>query len=376
MIQKTKVCHVISGYFRTDARVFQRQCKSLVIAGFDVCLLTNDGEPSETIDGIKIYVSERFWASRFKVFLFAKKQFISKALEIDADIYQLHSPELLSLGLSLIKFGKQVVYDAHEDLPRHVLEKEWLPTIFRKPLSWLVEIYMNKALAKYDALISPHSHVVEYLKKINKNVLLVANFPIVNQIEAFSKGDYLKREKIMCYTGTVYSYSNQEAVLDAMNEISDIRYEIAGFVDPDHLKALETHRIFDRVAFLGRIPWVEMQSFYKKTIIGLVIYDYELNLGYKLGSYGTNKIFEYMEACLPFICTDYDLWKEIVEKYDCGICVEPGNTKQIQSAIGFLLNNPERAYEMGQNGRKAVLEEFNWTTQEKVYVDLFKSIEV
>jgi glycosyltransferase involved in cell wall biosynthesis len=372
MIKKVKVCHVISGYFRTDARVFQRQCKSLVAAGFEVCLLTNDGEPSETIDGIKVFEAGRFWSSRLKVLLFAKKQFLRKALEIDADIYQMHSPELLSLGLTLQKKGKRVVYDAHEDLPRHLLEKEWLPKILRKPLSWIVERYMNKVMAKYDALISPHSHVVEYLKVLNDNTRLVANFPIVNHIEDFSKEDYLKREKIMCYTGTVYGYSNQEAVLDAMIGIPGIHYKIAGYVDPDHLRALEMHRVFNRVKFHGRIPWVEMQSFYEKAIMGLVIYDYKLNLGYKLGSYGTNKIFEYMEACLPYICTDYILWKEIVEKHDCGICVEPGNTAQIQSAIEYLLNNPDRAYEMGQNGRRAVQEEFNWQSQELVYIQLFK----
>jgi hypothetical protein len=50
-----KVCHIISGYFRIEARVFQRQCKSLKNNGFEVSVLTNDGEPEEVIDGIPFY---------------------------------------------------------------------------------------------------------------------------------------------------------------------------------------------------------------------------------------------------------------------------------------------------------------------------------
>lgn len=368
----TKICHVISGYFRNDARVFQRQCKSLHKAGFEICLLTNDGESEEILDGIKIFTCKTFWKNRFKVLLFARHQFYQKSIEIDADIYQMHSPELITLGLALKKLGKTVMYDAHEDLPRHILEKEWIPAFMRKTISRLVEGFMNKSLAKYDEIISPHTHVVKYLKGINKNVTLITNYPIISNSREFSVENYLGRDKIICYTGTVYEYSNQEAILDAMLYIPDIKYEIAGYIGEQHLQRLSVHKVFDRVKFRGRIPWSQMRNFYDRTIIGLVIYDYKYNLGYKLGSHATNKIFEYMEAGIPFISTDYILWKEITDKHDCGICVEPGNITQIKDAITFLLNNPKKAFEMGQNGRRAVIEEYNWSTQERVYVEIFK----
>lgn len=367
-----KVCHVISGYFRNDARVFQRQCKSLHQSGFEVCLLTNDGELEETLDGIKIHSCKLFWRSRLKVLLFSNYQFYRSAVNIDADVYQLHSPELIPLGLKLKKLGKIVIYDAHEDLPRHILEKEWIPVFMRKTISKIVEEYMNRALSKYHEIISPHSHVVNSLKSINDNVTLITNFPIVNNLVQVSQEDYLKRDKIMCYTGTVYEYSNQDVILDAMINIPDIKYEIAGYIGNSQLERLSIYSVFNRVKFLGRIPWPEMINFYNKTIIGLVIYDYKLNLGYKLGSYGTNKLFEYMEAGLPFICTDYDLWKEIVDKYDCGICVQPRNVKQIRDAINFLMTNPERACQMGQNGKEAVVKEYNWKSQEKKYIPIFE----
>ena len=366
-----KVCHVISGYFRNDARIFQRQCKSLQTAGFEVCLLTNDGKSEETLDGINIYSCKGFWKSRLKVLLFAKQQFYSKAVEVNADIYQIHSPELISLGIALKRLGKIVIYDAHEDLPRHILEKEWIPAFMRKITSMVIEVFMNKSLAKYHEIISPHSHVVKQLRTINNNVSLITNFPIINSTVNVNLGDYLKRENIMCYTGTVYEYSNQEFILNAIVNIPGIRYEIAGYIGDAHFKSLSLHRVFNRVKFWGRIPWSQMRNFYDKSIIGLVIYDYKLNLGYKLGSFGTNKLFEYMEAGLPFICTDYDLWKDVIDKHNCGIYVQPNNSKQIENAINYLINNKEIAYNMGQNGKRAVIQEYNWQSEEKKYISIY-----
>ena len=90
---------------------------------------------------------------------------------------------------------------------------------------------------------------------------------------------------------------------------------------------------------------------------------------------GNNKIFEYMEAGLPVICTDFEMWKNnIIDKYNCGICVEPGNQEQLKDAITVLVSDHEKAYQMGLNGRNAVLNEFNWVTQEKILLEIYHSI--
>jgi glycosyltransferase involved in cell wall biosynthesis len=368
-----KVCHIISGYYRIDARVFQRQCKSLLKYGFEVSVLTNDGEPEEIIEGIKFYSCELTYNTRIKTMLNATKQFIKKAQEIDADVYQLHSPELFNLGLKLKKLGKIVIYDAHEDLPRHIQEKEWLPKYFRKPVSYFVEMYMDFVLKRYDYIITPHSHVVESLKHKIKNIELIANFPLVKQLNNFSFEEYLKRDNIICYTGTVYPYSNQELLVSVLKSFDNLKYDIAGFIDNNLLINLKNNDINNKINFHGRIIWDELPKFYQNATIGYVLYDYKLNLGYKLGSYGTNKIFEYMEEGLPFICTDYLLWKKICDIYKCGLYVEPGNKEQLYNAVNFLINNKFEAFEMGQNGKKAVKDVFNWTTEESKYIKIFKS---
>lgn len=369
-----RVCHIISGYFRDDARVFYRQCMSLKNHGFDVCILTNDGTPNDVQNGIQIVSCTQSPVPRWKTLLFATRYFYKYALEIDADVYQLHSPELLPLGNKLKKMGKKVVYDAHEDMPAHILEKEWLPTWSRKFLSWCFRRYMNYVFKELDQVITPHTHVVKNLVSHFGKGVLIANFPVVKGEYIPTQLDYLSRANIFCYSGTVYKYSNQQMIANAMISAPDAHYHIAGYIDKDQEQALVQAEARDRIKIFGRLNKFDLANFYRNAVAGVAIYDYKLNLGDRLGSYGTNKIFEYMEAGLPIICTDYELWKDIINRYNCGICIKPGDTASLVQAMIKIMTDKSLAFEMGRNGRRAVENEFNWSSEEKKYCQLFQKL--
>ena len=86
------------------------------------------------------------------------------------------------------------------------------------------------------------------------------------------------------------------------------------------------------------------------------------------------KIFEYMSAGLAVICSDFPKWKEIVEENNCGICVDPNNTEQISGAIDELLENPKRIVELGNNGRMAAINKYNWQIEEKKLLDFVNQL--
>ena len=77
-----------------------------------------------------------------------------KAIEIDADIYHFHDPELLPVGLKLKKQGKKVIYDTHEDVPRQILSKYYIPSFVRPIIAKTFESYENRIAAKMDAVIA------------------------------------------------------------------------------------------------------------------------------------------------------------------------------------------------------------------------------
>jgi glycosyltransferase involved in cell wall biosynthesis len=54
--------------------------------------------------------------------------------------------------------------------------------------------------------------------------------------------------------------------------------------------------------------------------------------------------------------------KLFVEKGNCAVYFEPGNSVALAQAIGVLLDNPDQAAKMGENGRRFVNECFNRET--------------
>ena len=68
---------------------------------------------------------------------------------MDADIYHLHDPELMSLGLKLKRQGKRVVFDSHEDVPMQILIKEYLPKWSRGIVKRIYEWMERPRLRRY-----------------------------------------------------------------------------------------------------------------------------------------------------------------------------------------------------------------------------------
>jgi glycosyltransferase involved in cell wall biosynthesis len=78
-----------------------------------------------------------------------------------------------------------------------------------------------------------------------------------------------------------------------------------------------------------------------------------------------------MSAGLPVIASDFPLWRGIIVENDCGICVNPLDPKSIAEAIDYLVENPGRAREMGENGRRLVQCKYNWPTEAKKLTSLY-----
>ena len=81
-----------------------------------------------------------------------------------------------------------------------------------------------------------------------------------------------------------------------------------------------------------------------------------------------------MEAGVPVILSKVPLYEKMVEKYHCGICINPHSVEDFKNAIAYLLMYKKEAYEMGQNGRKAVLEEYSWDSQYKKYLSVIEKL--
>lgn len=364
-------CFLTGVYGRRDPLMVERQGWSLVRAGFKVSYVVCDEEPDEEYEGINIISTGFKPRGRMQRFMHSKQYIYSKAIEIDADIYQISDPELINFGRKLKKKGKHVIFNIREYYPDLILKKQYMPKLIRilmsKYYSWSMNCYLND----YAAVFTITTELVDLLKVkhgINR-VYLLPNYPIPDMSYRLDEEDYLKRSNTLFYEGSIYAVSRQEKVFDALTKIEDLNYLMVGKIEQGY-EIIKEHPYWRKVHFQDGFKKEELKGFFASATISNTLRDF----GKLDGSLGVIKLFESMEAALPVLVSDVPLYRKLIEKYDCGICVNPNNTNDIKSALEFLVKNKERAYQMGQNGRKAVLEEYNWPKQASLYINTINKI--
>lgn len=363
-----KICHMTSAHGQGDTRIFHKECKSIAKAGYEVYLVQR-GESGEE-DGVRIVGVGQPCGGRLSRMTNFSRRVYEAALTLDADLYHFHDPELLPFGLKLKKQGKKVIFDSHEFTAEAILEKEWLPIPVRSLVHNLYGSYERWICKKLDGLISVSPHIVDYYQRANPNTVQVSNYPIYKddyQVPDFS-------QKRIGFAGGVSSQWMHENILIALERNSDCRYTLCGPCEEEYRTQLERLPGWKQTDYLGQIPHLEVSNQLSQCWIGLALLHPGRNTDFQNGTMGNTKIFEEMMAGLPVICTNFIRWKEFVERYHCGICVDPENVDEIATAIRYLLDHPEEARQMGENGRRAVKEEFNWGVEEKKLLTLYKEI--
>lgn len=363
-----KICHITSVHKRYDIRIFQKECVSAAENGVETILLVNDILGDETIKGVKIISTGYEEIKRYKRFIMARRQLFKKAIECDADVYHFHDPELLPLGMKLLSNKKKVVYDVHEDVPRQILSKPWIPKSFRKIISIIFECYENYCARKFNGIIVPTPHLLSRYKSKNNNVVQVSNFPIL---------DEYKDEKIantksfdMCYIGGLTKNRGIEICARVAQNLG-VKLELAGEFESDEFKNYILGN-YNNVNYHGILERKEVINLLTSSKVGMVTLMPTPN---HINAYPI-KLFEYMAAGIPVIVSDFPLWKSIIADCKCGFCVNPKNLDEISAAVKKLFNNEQVAIDMGKNGMKAVIEKYNWNVEEKYLLEFYQSLSI
>lgn len=363
-----RVCHMTSVHGAEDVRIFHKECVSLASAGYEVYLV-ECGKSFEK-KGVHIIGVGDIPTNRRKRMLYGTTAVYKAALATNADIYHLHDPELLPYGLKLKRRGKMVIFDSHENTATQILEKEWLPRYLRAVVYLFYNLYQKYVCSRLDAVISPHDFGCEYFKKINKRTVLVTNYPIFSDFTA----SFEKIPNSICFAGGISELWCHEAIIRALEQLPASRYVLCGRSNPDYVARLAQLPGWSQTDFRGKLPHESVYPMLLSCCVGMSIVKYTRNGGGKRGTMANTKIFEEMMAGLPVVCTDFELWREFVERWHCGICVDPENVDEIADAIRYLLDHPDEARRMGENGRRAVEEEFNWAREEKKLLALYREI--
>ena len=63
-----------------------------------------------------------------------------------------------------------------------------------------------------------------------------------------------------------------------------------------------------------------------------------------------------------------------MKEAQCGILVEPGQPEALAEAIQWLLEHPAEAQAMGNRGRQAILQTYNWNSQAQLLLHLYRRV--
>lgn len=364
-----KVAHLTSVHSRGDTRIFVKQCRSLLACGYSVSLVVADGIGDEFKEGIRIVDVAKSTGRLNRMFKTTHRVF-EKAVELDADVYHLHDPELILIGLKLKRLGKKVIFDAHEDVPKQLLGKPYLNPILLRMLSSAFCVFERYTCPRFDGVIAATPFIRDKFMAINPHSVDINNFPMIGELDAAVPWSD-KRDEV-CYVGGIGAIRGIHEVIMAIG-LSQVlaRLNLLGrFSEADVETEVKAYPGWEGVNELGFVNRDGVREVLGRSVAGLVTF-------HPLPNHvdaQPNKMFEYMSSGIPVIASNFPLWREIIEGNDCGVCVDPLDPKDIAAAIDFMINNPERARQMGENGKRAVIEKYNWGVEEKKLLVFYQSL--
>jgi O-antigen/teichoic acid export membrane protein/glycosyltransferase involved in cell wall biosynthesis len=377
------VCVMTSVHPAADVRI-QKQALSLSRAGHGVTLVAPAHLPKDGIDEMHVtLVQVRLPRSRPGRMVVGSLRILGAAMRARAILYHFHDPELLPVGLLLKTLGKTVVYDVHEDYPEQVKSKQYLPMFLRGAVSSLVGLAEKAIAARLDGVVCATDAIAAKFK--HGRVVTVRNYSLLSRSSHPShptNSSLATRNpqpvaprlpfRLVYLSGTLTPGRGVTSMVRAM-ELLDDRFELvlAGrFVTPEYEAEVRALAGFKRVRYIEPVPHGQVWGMYGECDAGLVcllpLERYKVSLPVKM--------FEFMAAGLPVIASDFPLFRELVEGNGCGICVDPEAPQRIASAARLLAGDAGLVRQMGEMGRKAVLEKYNWEAEAQTLLGLYRTL--
>jgi glycosyltransferase involved in cell wall biosynthesis len=367
-----RAVHLTSAHSPLDVRIFHKECRSLARAGYEVIVLGNHA-CNQTVDSVKL---QGLGTTRGRLQRMTVKMagMCKAAVEAVADVYHIHDPELLAVGLALRTVGKRVIYDIHEDLPRTMLLKAYIPRFLRKPLMWSVERVENAAARRMSGLIAATPALADRFRPIHPNTTVVNNYVMLDEFIPATRSEWKTRDPAVVYYGGLSEERGIREMLAAMALLPDslhVKLELGGcFYVKEQEAAFVAEPSWQYVNWHGELDRDGIASLLNRVQVGLVV----LHPDKAYLTSQPTKLFEYMAAGIPVVASDFPLWRSIIEDAGCGLLVDPCNVRDIAAAIERLIRNPNEAEAMGLRGRRAAEEHFSWANEEQVLLSFYASL--
>ena len=295
------------------------------------------------------------------------------------DVYHAHNAFTLpAMSVRSFLSRKSLIYDVHEvwwEIKAQLIDiGALLERLFIKKATHIVT-----TSEKFDPILKDRYKLV-------RPVLPIPNYPSLGELKErsqkmisinddnFPKIPLLK----LVYLGNVYAnMSGLFNLLKAISSYENVQLHIYGYSSQGTMEKLsaETKSLFleKRVMFHDHVSPKSVLTSLKLYDIGIITYR-RVNRPVSFKTYSTTKLYMYLHAALPILCSRIESYEKDFEQHDIMYWVDWDNIDSFRSAIEKIMKENVADFIQRKNRCLKVSERMVWEYQEDKLINLYKAI--
>ena len=295
------------------------------------------------------------------------------------DVFHAHDLNtLIGAYAAARKWGANLIYDSHElYLERNRFEP------YNPAGKWMrkkVEAYL---IRRSDHVITVNDSLARMLADTYKVQLptVIMNTPSLEKVSPPSQYVSLRRAigiqddyDVLLYSGSITFNRGLENLIESLVYLPHCFLVLMGYSNnryENKLRAIAAEKgVASRLAFFGPVPTDEVTLYASSANLGVAPIE-NVCLSYYYCS--PNKLFEYLLAGLPVICSDLPEMRQIIDEYGVGTTFDPSVPKDIARAAMEIFEAPEKWRDIKKK-TDAVASTYNWENESSKLIDIYQSL--
>lgn len=353
----------------SDQRV-HKICLYLVERGYIVILVGRRFADSAELEP-RPYKTERihciFRKGLMQYAEFNLKLFL-KLLQKKTDLFLSNDLDTLLPNFLLARLrGKRLVYDSHEYFTG-------TPELATKPFKQNIWKSLERAMLPRikDAYTVNASIAATYQKQFGIDMKVVRNVPLCNQpFQAVDVMPFPPDRYVLLMQGAgIHRSRGAEEVIESMALLPQpflLVFIGGGDLWRELQEKVWVLKLEEKVWFIPRVPFQKLRAYTQSAQLGLSL-DKPAGPNHRMSL--PNKVFDYIHAGLPVLVSPIFEVKQVVEKYNIGLCLSEIKPQAIADAIMWIHEN-KNVYELWKTNTKTAMHDSCWENEVKVLDEIF-----